>query len=359
MTHRRASRGFTLIELLVVIAIIAILIGLLLPAVQKVRDAASRMSCQNNLKQIGLGLHNFHDSNGSLPPGTSDDQPPWGQQRGSWGSNWHMYLLPFIEQDNLYKTLLLTNGSGWGTNARHNVLATNGVLIKTYRCPAAAIPEWCSSPNGGGGAQVQLSNYVGISGAAGQQASQYGAGGGIAGFSENRFWHGATGTAGCCSGGIASFGGVLHPNSKLKLEAITDGTSNTMLVSEQTNFLVTQDGSKQAWTSGGPHGFIIGWHSSTINANGGQTDARTFNITTIRYQINQTTGWPNNPGDCGNYGVCQNTGTNIPLNSTHSGSGGVNALYGDGSVHFIRNSIPLLTLAALATRDDGLSFEAP
>src|SRR5262245_11519468 len=111
-TCRRPRPGFTLIELLVVIAIIAILIGLLLPAVQKVREAAARMSCQNNLHQVGLGLHNYQTANGYFPPGalrspnTGTVTPictKFGVTRNGVRHNWAIFILPYVEQDNLYK----------------------------------------------------------------------------------------------------------------------------------------------------------------------------------------------------------------------------------------------------------------
>src|SRR5438552_14481581 len=125
-------RGFTLIELLVVMAIIAVLVGLLLPAVQKVREAANRMKCKNNLKQIGLALHSYHDRSGGFPPGYSSLVGPNGpaDDRGpGWG--WAAFILPDLEQENLYKQIQF----GLDIKDPANV-AVRLAVIKIFLCPS-------------------------------------------------------------------------------------------------------------------------------------------------------------------------------------------------------------------------------
>ncbi len=183
--------GFTLIELLVVIAIIAILIGLLLPAVQKVREAAGRVRCTNNLKQMGLALHTYHDANNALPPTFTD----------AWGKyvylSWMTRILPYIEQDNLWKLTDQKEAAGiyypWD-NTNFPGLA---LPMKIYNCPADSRGAQATYLPGDG-LTIAFTGYLAVMGTNSQTRD-----------------------------------GVIYLNSKTTLTGITDGTSNTLLVGER------------------------------------------------------------------------------------------------------------------------------
>src|SRR5262245_36831114 len=231
-------RGFTLIELLVVIAIIGILIGMLLPAVQKVREAAANAKCKNNLKQIGIALHNHHDSRGTFPPG--------GMQTGRNGTpcytNWAIEILPFTEQDNLYRLY---------DQRVHNEHPNNRVFnqsrVKIYECPSDSLVGLLELPASGPRTYPYMhGSYRAVSGRSGA------IGRGFWDTFEDQFWppnwimlrewrgalHGtATAYNGIPAQNATGVGGA--PLSQMggpeRMSNITDGTSNTLFVGEYYN----------------------------------------------------------------------------------------------------------------------------
>jgi prepilin-type N-terminal cleavage/methylation domain-containing protein len=296
-SHSRRARGFTLIELLVVIAIIAILIALLLPAVQQAREAARRSTCKNNLKQIGIALHNYHEQSGSFPPGYVSNRAPtsnsnWCQQHrtgapdGGQFAPWHVLILPQIDQAPLhdrfdFETVFQTTGN----QPTAAVLAVTERL-EVYNCPSETKtnPLWPS--------------YLGVQG-------------------------GGTGTSvecqntGCDPGNIRAFwsNGALYSASNTKFADLLDGVSNVFLVGE-TRYASAP------------------WSSSTKQDSCAFTRCLVGTWEQINLHDSQTRGQVATRG----------------FSSFHVG--GCHALLGDGSVHFISENIDLRTYQTLGIRND-------
>ncbi len=304
------SRGFTLIELLVVIAIIAILIALLLPAVQQAREAARRTQCKNNLKQLGLALHNYHDTVGVFPFGFDERE-----------TLWTAMILPQIEQANLYGTLVWQeSGAGnWNSNGSPNEIAC-GTLISAFRCPSMAVAEHID--NGGIPGRVPIS-YRAVSGsnAPSDDLSTI-----PTGHPTNVALESQTG-----------LNGMFYGCSNTKMRDLTDGTSSTLMVGESyCDPTYVRDGQGfDYWQFGSP----------------------------------QTGGWDCRPGDRGGTEYSEGLGSCYPkmngrLDPLENGwmaelsfgsyhIGGAQFSLADGSARFISENIDLGVYRALGSIQGG------
>jgi prepilin-type N-terminal cleavage/methylation domain-containing protein/prepilin-type processing-associated H-X9-DG protein len=300
----RARPGFTLIELLVVIAIIGILIALLLPAVQKIREAAARIQCQNDLKQLGLALHNYHDANTRFPPGHLKIN----------SVDYHgciTYILPYFEQDNLYRQYRFD--LTWKDPLNNAVAATP---LKTVTCPAA--------PGGRNTVDRAQTDYSAIN-IISNSADNYSDYGNQTGRYNNS---GVLPTINLTAGG-GNVGGN-------HITDISDGTSNTILMAECA-------GREQHWLNGHiDTTFTAGnWSGPWANPNN-ELQVRGFDLAT------NSQGWPiNNPNP-----PCAVNCTNArEVYAFHSG--GANSVFADGSVHFLKSTMDLRILRSLITINGG------
>jgi prepilin-type N-terminal cleavage/methylation domain-containing protein/prepilin-type processing-associated H-X9-DG protein len=308
----RRRRGFTLMELLVVIAIIAVLIGLLLPAVQKVREAANRAQCLNNLKQIALAAHNYHAAAGRFPPGVH--LPVMVGGRPTAGTNLWVELLPYIEQDNLQRK--------WDSyDNRNNVAgganATQAHVMKVLLCPSDPLPRTVVQLTAANSLTPPWSwGFYGMSsygGNAGKRSVQAGTPPAFTGMTRD---------------------GVFFIDSCVRLANITDGTSNTLLFGERYHRDPQYDLQYTIFWNGTSS--MAEWGRWGYVANAGAMGNVTLSTPVpINYQM----------PPAGDFTAVENRA--CAFGSGHPG--GANFAFADGSVRFLSDSTPLLMLQALST----------
>ena len=311
---RRVARGFTLIELLVVIAIIAILIALLLPAVQQAREAARRTQCKNNMKQIGLALHNYHDIYSMFPPGYTarnvSRTDPVSAETGQ-GFAWSFAILPQIDQANLTGVI----DTNLDAVDPANLAIAQSTTLEAFLCPSDPAPQQFNVVDGAGNTiTLPTSNYPGIYGYGSVTMSP------------------GTGT------------GLFFRNSNIRFRDVTDGTSNTICVGERKHkhdFLpgVNPVDANSTWYAAIPGvvrpGGMKGMMASMTEGPGSM----------ILGHVGQTMGMMHmhsNPNQ-----------TNHIVHFSSHHEGGVQFLLVDGSVHMVTENIDYNTFRYLGERNDG------